>query len=584
MITKINNFFKGCLVGCVVSLVLTSCSDFLYDDSDIVVYADRDHLTSDGDTLWSVAGIINKMQAVADRTILLGELRGDLVSVTASTENDLRDLASFTIKSGNKYNSPSDYYAVINNCNYFIAKADTALKNNRNEYIFMKEYAAVKAFRAWTYLQLVTIYGQVPLVTEPILSKEQSEQNFRQCGIQEICQYFIDDIAPYAEVETPGYGTIRNTESRLFFFPVYALLGDLNLWAGNYRAAAENYYKYLSKRNGRNSAFTTGLSSVRFLQNDNHWTSISDAWSSQFSMAAEQYTAASEIITMIPGDSIPSEGNYSQLRNLFNSTEANDYKESIVASQALYDLSAAQKYCHYSSGGEYVIAPSNLTEHRNGDLRLQACFRVSKDLNIKLLNGNTVTSMVTNSKYMSRNIHVYRRAVVYLRLAEALNRAGFPRFAFQILKSGVNNTVINNEVLPYYPADAAWLSTFDFRDDLYVLETKDHVMGESTLGIHSRGCGFSTASTEYVMPTDATLSGQALTDYEIEKVEDLIMDEEALELAFEGYRFGDLMRVALRRGDSSYLADRIAKRSGTVDVALKSRLDDKSNWFLQIEN
>ena len=300
-------------------------------------------------------------------------------------------------------------------------------------------------------------------------------------------------------------------------------------------------------------------------------------------MTAEQYTAASEIITMIPGDSIPSEGNYSQLRNLFNSNDANDYKESIVASQTLYDLSAAQKYCHYSSGGEYVIAPSNLIENRNGDLRLQACFQIRNDMNVKLLNGNTVTSMVTNSKYMSRNIHVYRRAVVYLRLAEALNRAGFPRFAFQILKSGVNNTVIANEVLPYYPADAVWLSTFDFRDDLYVLETKDHALGENTMGVHSRGCGFSTANTEYVMPTDATLSGQALTDYEMEKVEDLIIDEEALELAFEGYRFSDLMRVALRRGDNSYLSDRIAKRSGTVDAALKSRLDDKSNWYLQIE-
>ena len=29
---------------------------------------------------------------------------------------------------------------------------------------------------------------------------------------------------------------------------------------------------------------------------------------------------------MIPGDSIPSEGNYSELRNLFNSTDENDYK------------------------------------------------------------------------------------------------------------------------------------------------------------------------------------------------------------------------------------------------------------------
>ena len=59
-----------------------------------------------------------------------------------------------------------------------------------------------------------------------------------------------------------------------------------------------------------------------------------------------------------------------------------------------------------------------------------------------------------NSKYSSRNVHIYRRTMVYLRLAEALNRAGFPRFAFAILKTGVNNDVIENDILPYYPGDA----------------------------------------------------------------------------------------------------------------------------------
>ena len=143
--------------------LFTGCSDMLYDESDQVIYADNHSLSSDADTLWSVAGIMNKMQVIADRTILLGELRGDLVDVTSHASSDLRDMAFFSMSEGNKYNSPRDYYAIINNCNYFIANADTALRDNRNDYIFMKEYAAVKAFRAWTYLQLVLNYGSVSL-------------------------------------------------------------------------------------------------------------------------------------------------------------------------------------------------------------------------------------------------------------------------------------------------------------------------------------------------------------------------------------------------------------------------------------
>ncbi len=556
-----------------------SCSDFLYDDSDIVTYADKNHLTSDADTLWSVAGIMNKLQVVADRTILLGELRGDLVSVTPYADADIRDVASFNIGTDNRYNDIADYYAIVNNCNYFLANADTALRNSRNETIFMKEYAAVKAYRAWTYLQLATIYGRVPLITEPILTKEQGEKDYRECDIQEICRYFAADIAPYADMEMPGYGAIRNTDSRLFYFPIYILLGDLHLWAGNYREAAENYYKYITTRNGKNSSYPLSTASVRFSPNDSHWMQTVDGWS-YIAFQTENSNGNAELITMIPGDSIPSEGNYSQLRNLFNTTEQNEYRESIVPSQSLYLLSAAQKYCHYSSGGEYVIAPAGLPENRSGDLRLQAVFTQVDNANI-MLNGKRVTNYVTNGKYATRNVHIYRRAMVYLRMAEALNRAGFPRFAFQILKRGVNNSVMESEVIPYYPADEAWLRTFNFPDNMYFLETTAGQTTENTMGLHSRGSGYSAANTTYEMPTDDALSDDALLQYQIEKVEDLIIDEEALEFAFEGHRFYDLMRVSVHRSDPAYLASRVARRNGTVDAALLQKLSSMDNWYLE---
>ncbi len=581
MITKINNTVKWMVCTALFTIhysLFTSCSDFLYDDSDIVTYADKNHLTSDADTLWSVAGIMNKLQVVADRTILLGELRGDLVSVTPYADADIRDVASFNIGTDNRYNDIADYYAIVNNCNYFLANADTALRNSRNETIFMKEYAAVKAYRAWTYLQLATIYGRVPLITEPILTKEQGEKDYRECDIQEICRYFAADIAPYADMDMPDYGAIRNTDSRLFYFPIYILLGDLHLWAGNYREAAENYYKYITTRNGKNSSYPLSTASVRFSPNDSHWMQTVDGWS-YIAFQTENRNGNAELITMIPGDSIPSEGNYSQLRNLFNTTEQNEYRESIVPSQSLYLLSAAQKYCHYSSGGEYVIAPAGLPENRSGDLRLQAVFTQVDNANI-MLNGKRVTNYVTNAKYTTRNVHIYRRAMVYLRMAEALNRAGFPRFAFQILKRGVNNSVMESEVIPYYPADEAWLRTFNFPDNMYFLETTAGQTTENTMGLHSRGCGYSAANTTYEMPTDDALSGDALLQYQIEKVEDLIIDEEALEFAFEGHRFYDLMRVSVHRSDPAYLASRVARRNGTVDAALLQKLSSMDNWYL----
>jgi len=71
-----------------------------------------------------------------------------------------------------------------------------------------------------------------------------------------------------------------------------------------------------------------------------------------------------------------------------------------------------------------------------------------------------------------------------------------------------------------------------------------------------------------------------ITDWVIEAVEDLIIDEDALELAFEGCRFSDLARVAIRRNDNSFLAKHVAKRSGTMDMKLYNILMTRSNWYL----
>jgi hypothetical protein len=65
------------------------------------------------------------------------------------------------------------------------------------------------------------------------------------------------------------------------------------------------------------------------------------------------------------------------------------------------------------------------------------------------------------------------------------------------------------------------------------------------------------------------------------------MQEEALETAFEGYRWQDLLRIALRRQstDPNYLADKIATKfeaagDGASAALVRSRLANKENWYL----
>ena len=163
---------KNILVICSLSLIapLTSCEDMLETDSDFVMYEDDNTLSQVTDSVYSVLGIVNKLQVIADRTMLLGEIRADLIKTTEAASADLKRLSSWDLLPENKYNVVSDYYAVINHCNYFLHHVDTTLER-RGYKVFEKEYAAVKAYRAWTYLELAKIYGNVPLVLEPLMTE-----------------------------------------------------------------------------------------------------------------------------------------------------------------------------------------------------------------------------------------------------------------------------------------------------------------------------------------------------------------------------------------------------------------------------
>lgn len=569
---KIKSFIVPCLILTATASMTVSCEDMLTQDSDNVIYADNEHLIDATDTIYSVTGIINKLQNIADRTVLLGELRGDLVDVTSATSSDLRDIALFNVRDSNIYNSPKDYYSVINNCNYFLAKADTSLTNNRNEKIFKKEYAAVKAYRAWTYLQLVINYGKVPFVTEPILSKADAEKTYPKKDIKEICDYFIQDIAPYADVDLPTYGTIRSSDSHLFYMPIYVVLGDLNLWAGNYKNAAWNYYKYIDFRN-----LITGMNSANWDQNEFSYKYPNNRYSSQFNN--ETYRSNSDIVTMIPMDSVEAEGNYSKLRELFNAQESNNYTVSIVPSTALINLSASQKYCNYSTKGVVSYAPTDLEDYKSGDLRLYASYySYTEKINKKS------TQLQQIRKFATRNVHIYRKTGIYLRMAEALNRAGYPRFAYEILSMGLNNATIKKDVMPYYPSDSLWIKSFNFPNTEYITNTAEN--NQNTQGVHSRGSGYSQYNGYYKFPTDSTIKDSlAQQAYQIEKVEDMIVDENALETSFEGYRFYDLMRVALRRNDPTYLSKRVYNRKGvdnivTMKGSIIKDLNDPKNWYL----
>jgi hypothetical protein len=66
-------------------------------------------------------------------------------------------------------------------------------------------------------------------------------------------------------------------------------------------------------------------------------------------------------------------------------------------------------------------------------------------------------------------------------------------------------------------------------------------------------------------------------------LEDRLLEEKAREMAFEGERFYDLMRIAKRRGDPAVLADRVAgkfSRSKDEQIRIREHLMNEHNWYI----
>ena len=566
LLYKVRKMAKGFLPFYLFTLLplFASCEDMLKPESDLVEYEEDHTLNHATDSVYSVMGIINKMQIIADRVVLLGEVRGDLVAPTAAANNDLKRLSAFDFNGSNRYNQISDYYAVINNCNYYLAHVDTAMQR-RGRNLFMREYAAVKSYRAWTYLQLAQAYGEVPLILTPLMTEKEAREAMNQprVGIKAICDTFIDDLTPYVGVNLPEFGSVNGMSSDYFFIPMRALLGDLCLWAGRYQEAARWYHDYLTDR----------YEPVKMNLQRTSWPN-----SSQLVTPNDRYTTSSEVITYIPMESRVFDGVISNLPNLFNSTTENNYFYELTASSAMSKISADQIYClendipgATTKDTVYVARTGFNRSEYVGDLRFASNFTLrSSGTQNDYSEYNSYTQNV--SKITSSRVPLYRGTMIYLRYAEALNRAGYPQTAFAILKYGICDEVLQNRVDAEEIKAAGELVTFD--SNVFRLE--------EVLGIHSLGSGDSHANAYYELPQpeNALANRQDTVNYQIPLVEDMIITEMALEGAFEGYRFNDLMRVALRRGDSSYLAAPIARRNGESDNGLYQLLMDPKNWYL----
>ena len=711
------NIFRNIAIASVVAtgLVATSCEDMMTVDTGDKTYVNAQ------DTLYSYLGIMRCMQNVAERQVILGEIRGDLVNSTDYTTDTLFAISNFDNPQDGTCSmlQVSDYYNVINNCNFYIYNCDTSAIKSNIKYM-IPEYAQVKAIRAWAYLQLVKNYGSVPYITEPV-SNISVITNFNYANNQVTKENLVDKVIEdgllkFVDTNYPSYGNPANQwgswnngftdiSARLCYIPINVLLGDMYLLRGgsvsDYVKAAEYYKAFLNKEA---APMPLQYVNVRpLLGNQEYKAENINGWGTWGQVY--NYTAASnEVITTIPGSANAGLGTMlTRVADIYGYTPSSSQSSSETLNED------GESTGEYDPSGAITVTRNYQRQYGPSEAFDDVC----NDQTYVRWTGTTTNPIVSYIQNMDgRNaisvekyeyegegyplcakaarggsfyyaIPLYRKSLIWLRLAEAINRAGYPEFAFAILKDGLNqysiprvvdryperydaegrlvcyrpatdtyiykdietgiywsydengelaeytsstsgynvarDTIANDSIAysssnqMYYVADRDLINqfnnAFNFKDEIW----------NSTYGIHAKGTGVGSWTTSNTGEITTNISGtrdSVYYDYSklllaqgvnvatasreslINAVENIIVDELALETAFEGNRFTDLVRIAEHKNASGFngtdwLANKIANR-GTKKATINSsavngynasifaKLQDQKNWYFSL--
>lgn len=537
----------------------------------------------------AVMGIYGKFMDISDRYIILNELRADLMEFTHNADEYLRQLNNHTVTPDNPYINPRPFYELIVNCNDVLKNFRIMKQQNKlTEADYNQRYSDIGALRSFLYLQLGIHYGEVPYVTEALenINDVTNPSRFPKLPLSVLIDSLINftEALPFKEVYPPNVGagvttslnmTLDGFQTAKFFVNKKALLGDLYLWKGNYRKAA-TYYREVME------------TATQGTPGENYYSQYKLAWSGNANLYVN-YSRAGDASSLTYNDGWGS---------MFFATDERFNREMIWAlpydSKFKPDNPLIKLFS--ASGGSYLVRPS-AEIIRYWDEQLQRPVAVAgagqgipydarKLLSVSDVSGqpvitkfisnyiNVVTGIPVNPLAKNGRWFLYRQAHLHLRFAEAANRDGFPKLAFALLNNGIVDVYDNTAI-----TDKTNLqNTFDLPDP-YKFDARFGTI-PNFRGPWYRNVGLRERANLINYPVTATTTIDSTSQLEIG-----LLQEQALETAFEGTRWADLLRIAIRRDDASIIADKVyeklRKNPATTGFADKARADLLSKkWFL----
>ncbi|MBP0903986.1 RagB/SusD family nutrient uptake outer membrane protein [Mariniflexile gromovii] len=524
------------------STLLTSCESLL-DVSPEEVLLEEDYLGDNKlDARSALFGVLSQMQEITGQYIVLGEMRADLADVTANAEDDIRQINTHNINPNNKYINPSVLFSIINNCNFAINGIDTEAYDG----ILEDDYASIMRIRTWAQIQILINYGKLPYITKPIANTQDLKENYPLLTFEQGIDQLIQNLESVAGIE--NVTKYENSLGYNIFSMIPdndVLLGDLHLWKGSYVTAATYYKTFLDKNVFNTGSYNLTSNTVATNLSGGNY-SVSTGWPSIF---LSESVTNNEVI------------NYTAFSDQFRQPNSsfkvltNQMKPSTLAISN-WD----SQFKSYLGGATYPGGEGDNRTIPDNNGNPSSYFGSGENARI--------------AKYQYEYFIWNRAARVYLRYAEAINYAGHTEQALAVVNGIFNSTTIpTTSNSPFLNNPESYLN---FATGTYYIANSSGTITAGNQGIRGR-------VDVAPISVDSNLSEQET----IQAVGQIILNEAALELAFEGTRWEDLIRFAKRNSDPSIVADAVASKFASAGDAatattVQQKLMNPDNWFLPL--
>ena len=517
-----------------MALGLGSCSDFLEIEplNDIVL--DK-FWNEENDVENIVAGCYSGMQnrILIERMIVWGELRSDhLIGGTGVQDNiNIQNILKENITANNVYTSWGEFYDIINRCNTVLHYSPLVAERDPNytETELMATRAEVSAIRDLCYFYLIRTFRDVPYSTQPFLDELQ-QMAMPATKFDAVLDSLITDLENVKSYAVKTYPVSKTNYQcgRITQDAIHAMLAEMYMWKKDYA----NSVKYADM--------------------------VIDAKTQRFQDEIDNAGGNSSSYKMFDG--------YPLIYDSY--TTGNLYGN---AYGTIFGSGASRE-----SILELIFADDNTLLANHG---LSFLYGNQKTFPGIVKPADFITTDVSDAsykvfcdKYDTRNYeNLYKMSASQYGVAKYVCKSGMV---------SISSTEITSSASPSYPEEYCHANWILYRlTDVMLLkaealvqmvdgdaktEANDSLL-RAAYDIVSVINKRSNCATTYMPITYANYSTKS-------QMENLVFEERARELMFEGKRWYDLVRRSLRDGNTSYLVQQVTRKGSDNASVVQAKL------------